>query len=151
MKEGHICLDLNDLAGKIIFRNDEGKEIIECPRLDLWLALLRKSSCVGDPGYFKPLILDAKNRLYLHRYWQYEKAWAMTVHKSQGLEFEMVLLVLSDRDVRLITRELVYTGITRTRGGVDIWAGEDLLMKAIARVISRKSGLADTLRNLTVL
>ena len=75
----------------------------------------------------------------------------MTVHKSQGSELEKVLLVLSDRDVRLITRELVYTGITRTRGGVDIWAGEDLLMKAIARVISRKSGLADTLRNLTVL
>ena len=71
----------------------------------------------------------------------------MTVHKSQGSEFERVLLVLSDRDIPLITRELIYTGITRTRRDVDIWASEDLLKKAISRRISRQSGLADVLQN----
>ena len=71
----------------------------------------------------------------------------MTVHKSQGSEFERVLLVLSDRDIPLITRELIYTGITRARQDVDIWAGEDLLKKAISRRISRQSGLTDALQN----
>ncbi|MGA2782397.1 MAG: ATP-binding domain-containing protein [Smithella sp.] len=71
----------------------------------------------------------------------------MTVHKSQGSEFERVLLILSDRDVPLITRELIYTGITRARKVVDIWAGEDLLKRAISRRISRQSGLTDALQN----
>jgi ATP-dependent exoDNAse (exonuclease V) alpha subunit len=56
------------------------------------------------------------------------------------------LLVLSGRDIPLITRELIYTGITRARKFVDIWAGEDLLQKAISRRIYRKSGLADVLQ-----
>lgn len=76
---------------------------------------------------------------------QFETAWAMTVHKSQGSEFEKVLLILSDRDVPLITRELIYTGITRAVKNVDIWAGEDLLTRAVSRRISRQSGLADAL------
>ena len=71
----------------------------------------------------------------------------MTVHKSQGSEFERFLLVLSDRDIPIITRELIYTGITRARQDVDIWAGEDLLKKAISRRISRQSGLTDALQN----
>ena len=71
----------------------------------------------------------------------------MTVHKSQGSEFERVLLILSDRDISLITRELIYTGITRARKDVDIWTGEDLLKRAILRRISRQSGLTDALQN----
>ena len=66
---------------------------------------------------------------------------------SQGSVFERVLLVLSGRDIPLNTRELIYTGITRARKDVNIWAGEDLLKKAISRRISRQSGLADALQN----
>jgi exodeoxyribonuclease V alpha subunit len=71
----------------------------------------------------------------------------MTVDKNQGSEFERVLLILSGYDMPLITRELIYTGIIRARNDVDIWAGEDLLKKAILRRIYRKSGLADALQN----
>jgi exodeoxyribonuclease V alpha subunit len=81
-------------------------------------------------------------RLPLH-----ETVWAMTVHKSQGSEFERVLLILSERNVPLITRELIHKGITRARKDVDIWASEDLLKNAISRRISRQSGLTDTLQN----
>jgi ATP-dependent exoDNAse (exonuclease V) alpha subunit len=66
---------------------------------------------------------------------------------SQGSEFEQVLLVLSGRDIPIITRELIYTGITRARQDVDIWASKDLLKRAILRRISRQSGLADALQN----
>jgi ATP-dependent exoDNAse (exonuclease V), alpha subunit - helicase superfamily I member len=57
------------------------------------------------------------------------------------------LLALSNRDINVITRELIYTGITRARKKVDIWASEDLLAKAILRGIFRGSGLADALQN----
>jgi exodeoxyribonuclease V alpha subunit len=64
---------------------------------------------------------------------------------SQGSEFEQVLLVLSGRDIPIITRELIYTGITRARQDVDIWASKDLLKRAILRRISRQSGITDAL------
>ncbi len=77
---------------------------------------------------------------------RHETVWAMTVHKSQGSEFEEVLLVLSDKDIPILTRELVYTGITRAISKVNIWTGKEILSKAVSRRISRQSGLADALR-----
>ncbi|MEN6623277.1 MAG: exodeoxyribonuclease V subunit alpha [Smithella sp.] len=73
LRDGHVCLDLKTLAGTIVYKSEDEKEIIQCRQLDLWLNSLGKSPCVGRPGDFKPLILDEKNRLYLQRYWQYEK------------------------------------------------------------------------------
>jgi len=76
---------------------------------------------------------------------EHETAYAMTVHKSQGSEFERVLIVLPDRDVPMLTRELLYTAITRARTGVEIWADEAVLSAAIARRVIRSSGLRDAL------
>lgn len=76
---------------------------------------------------------------------EHETAYAMTVHKSQGSEFARVLLLLPDRQSDVLTRELIYTAITRAKTGVDIWAPDDLLMWAIERRIERKSGLREAL------
>jgi exodeoxyribonuclease V alpha subunit len=72
----------------------------------------------------------------------HETAWAMTVHKSQGSEFGQVLLVLPDDDSRVLTRELLYTGVTRARMSVDIIGSASLLQHAIERTTVRASGLA---------
>jgi len=72
----------------------------------------------------------------------HESAFALTVHKSQGSEFDDVLLVLPERSVRVSSRELVYTGITRARSSLTISANEDVLAEAIARRAQRWSGLA---------
>lgn len=76
---------------------------------------------------------------------EHETVYAMTVHKSQGSEFDHVLLILPDRDYPVLTRELLYTGITRTRKTVSIWATEDVLKTTISRKIERTSGLKDAL------
>jgi len=76
----------------------------------------------------------------------HESAFALTVHKSQGSEFDDVLLVLPERSVRVASRELLYTGITRARRALTIWASEPVLSEAIARKAQRWSGLADRLR-----
>lgn len=76
----------------------------------------------------------------------HETAWAMTVHKSQGSEFERILLVLPDIDVPLLTRELIYTGLTRARKHATIWGDMPLLEIALARRIQRASGLESLLR-----
>lgn len=72
----------------------------------------------------------------------HETAFAMTVHKSQGSEFERVALVLPpEADSPVLTRELLYTGITRTRSHLDLWCTEAPFMAAVRRRTQRSSGL----------
>ncbi|MCG6893462.1 MAG: exodeoxyribonuclease V subunit alpha [Desulfobacteraceae bacterium] len=72
----------------------------------------------------------------------WEPAFAMTVHKSQGSEFDDVLLALpDDENNRLLTREIVYTGITRARKRVIFHGTEPVLRKALEKKIQRESGL----------
>jgi exodeoxyribonuclease V alpha subunit len=81
----------------------------------------------------------------LRRLQAFVPAWAMTVHKSQGSEFDQVLLVLPADDSPVLTRELLYTGVTRARQRVALWANEVTLRAAIARRAERMSGLRDRL------
>ena len=82
----------------------------------------------------------APARLPAHR-----SAWAMTVHKAQGSEFGQVLLVLPDGESRVLTRELLYTGVTRARERVDIVGRADTLAAGCARSTRRRSGFAEAL------
>jgi exodeoxyribonuclease V alpha subunit len=75
----------------------------------------------------------------------HETAYALTVHKSQGSEFGRVLLILPQNDSSILTRELLYTGLTRAREHVEIWSSEGVLRSAIARRVARTSGLRDAL------
>lgn len=76
----------------------------------------------------------------------HETAWALTVHRSQGSEFDHVHLVLPAADHPLLTRELVYTAISRARVSVLLDAPRAVLAAALARRADRPSGLADRLR-----
>jgi exodeoxyribonuclease V alpha subunit len=72
-------------------------------------------------------------------------AYATTVHKAQGSECDVVLLVLPDEDMPILTREIVYTALTRSRRGAAIVGRAELLRKAVERPLVRESGLADKL------
>jgi exodeoxyribonuclease V alpha subunit len=72
-------------------------------------------------------------------------AFAMTVHKAQGSEFDHVVLALPGADLPLLTRELVYTAITRARRSVVLAGAPELLARAVARRIERHSGIAERL------
>jgi exodeoxyribonuclease V alpha subunit len=76
---------------------------------------------------------------------EHETAYAMTVHKSQGSEFERVLLVLPGEDSAVLTRELVYTGLTRASKEVELWSDKGIFVTAVRRKISRRSGLREAL------
>lgn len=71
-----------------------------------------------------------------------EVAFASTVHKSQGSEFKDIAVVLpQDGDNQLLTREILYTGITRTKGMVYLYGGEESVRRCCERTIERISGL----------
>ena len=75
-------------------------------------------------------------------------AWAMTVHKSQGSEFDEVLVVLPEHESRVLGRELLYTAVTRARHAVTIFASEAAISQAVARPAERTSGLAARLMDM---
>jgi exodeoxyribonuclease V alpha subunit len=69
-------------------------------------------------------------------------AFAITVHKSQGSEYRHVLMPLpADSDNRLLSREIIYTGMTRAKASVVIYGSQDVLEKAIKSHSERQSGL----------
>lgn len=78
-----------------------------------------------------------------------DHCYAMTVHKAQGSEFDGVGLILPERDLPLLTREVVYTGVSRARQSAVIVGSEQLLRTAILRKIERYSGLSERLGELT--
>lgn len=71
--------------------------------------------------------------------------YAMTVHKAQGSEFDCVALILPERDMPLLSRETIYTAVSRGRRSCVIFGGEDLLERAVARRSERFSGLAQAI------
>lgn len=75
----------------------------------------------------------------------HDSAFAMTVHKSQGSEFSEVLLALPEQPSPLLTRALLYTGITRARQRVELWALPARLAEAVKARAERASGLAERL------
>lgn len=75
----------------------------------------------------------------------HETCYAMTIHKSQGSEFDHIEMILPSGDAAIMTRELIYTGITRARSGVKIWGKEDVFVSAVSRRTERKSGLREAL------
>jgi exodeoxyribonuclease V alpha subunit len=74
-----------------------------------------------------------------------ESVYAMTIHKSQGSQFGHAVVVLPTQDSRILTRELLYTGVTRARRQVTVIGSEAAVRAAVSRVVQRASGLRDRL------
>lgn len=85
----------------------------------------------GEVRAFHPATLPA-----------HDSAFAMTVHKAQGSEFDEVWLQLPRNDSRVLSRELIYTAITRARTRLHIAGSAQVLRDALARHAERMSGLA---------
>jgi len=76
----------------------------------------------------------------------HQTAYALTIHKSQGSEYDRVAVVLPGAPTRVLSRELLYTGITRARREVVVSGSRDVVEAATARPVRRASGLRDALQ-----
>jgi len=74
-----------------------------------------------------------------------DTVYAMTVHKSQGSQFDVVAFLLPSADSRVLTRELLYTAVTRARERLILVGSEQPIRSAIERPITRASGLRQAL------
>ncbi len=126
-----LIIERNDYAARL-FNGDTGV-LLPDPAQDGAL----RAYFEGADGTLRGL---APGRLPAH-----SGLFAITVHKSQGSEHERVLLVLPPWDTPLLTRELLYTAVTRARCEVEVWGRESVLRAAIGRSLRRGSGLAEAL------
>ncbi|HET8937498.1 MAG TPA: exodeoxyribonuclease V subunit alpha [Polyangiales bacterium] len=85
-------------------------------------------------------------RMGLGRLPPHESGFALSVHKSQGSEVDVVSLVLPAEPSRILSRELVYTALTRAKKSLAIYGSRDVLKAAIEQAVSRNTGLQDLLR-----
>jgi exodeoxyribonuclease V alpha subunit len=76
---------------------------------------------------------------------EYEIAFAMSIHKSQGSEFDRVIVMLPDQLSPVLTRELLYTAVTRARSALTIYGSASIIEQAIGRQVVRASGLGEAL------
>jgi exodeoxyribonuclease V alpha subunit len=83
----------------------------------------------------------ARSRLPNH-----QLGYASTIHRSQGSEFEEVMIVLPPADAKLLTRELLYVAVSRAKRAVTLVGDENALETAIERTEESRSGVLDILK-----
>jgi len=130
-----------DYAGKpiLITTNDYDVSLFNGDVGVLWKRGDRFVGCFADG--------EDVREVPLHRLPPHEVAWAMTVHKAQGSEFDDIVLVLPDReDAGHLTRELLYTAVTRARASVTIIGEAEVVAAAACKREQRVTGLGRLLR-----
>ncbi len=125
--ENDVALGVNNGDVFIVWPDDEGR---------LW-------------AWF-PVAERQVRRVSLPQLPRHEMCFAMTIHKSQGSEYDAVALVLPAVGSPIMTRELLYTGITRSKERVYVFAADSALQEALEKRVVRRSGLGAMLRRLRV-
>ncbi|MCX3307412.1 exodeoxyribonuclease V subunit alpha [Pantoea vagans] len=99
----------------------------------------------GNLKVFFPLPDGSIKAIQPSRLPSHETAWVMTVHKSQGSEFDHTALVMPTQFLPVLTRELVYTAITRARRQLTIYSEPGVFQRAVQLQTQRRSGLVERL------
>ena len=119
-----VMVTRNDYVNHV-FNGDVGVALAVEDRFQVWF-----------PRSPEPLAIEAT------RLADIVTQWAMSIHKSQGSEFAHVVVALPPPPSRILTRELLYTAVTRAKATVTIMASEESIREAIGRPVARASGLA---------
>ncbi|AVV38926.1 exodeoxyribonuclease V subunit alpha [Pantoea vagans] len=99
----------------------------------------------GNLKVFFPLPDGSIKAIQPSRLPSHETSWVMTVHKSQGSEFDHTALVMPTQFLPVLTRELVYTAITRARKQLTIYSEPGVFQRAVQLQTQRRSGLVERL------
>jgi len=104
----------------------------------------------GEPGFlYLPTASGTVRKIPLELMPEMEMAFATTVHKSQGSEFDNVIIILPPeasgdevgRGAAILTREILYTAITRTKGSLFIYSGDNTIRQCCENIITRSTAL----------
>ncbi|MGN0915425.1 MAG: exodeoxyribonuclease V subunit alpha [Succinivibrio sp.] len=155
-KNSYISSDMEFFPGRVILITKNNR-LLGVDNGDVGVC------CISDKNLRPVVVFPSKNgnrhdliKISPERLSDYESGFAMTIHKSQGSEYDNVIMMLSDRDNPILTKELIYTGLTRAKerhlkvNGEDLKSGgkvliignKEIFKKAIIRKVQRASGLS---------
>ena len=129
-----VIITRNDYA-RDLYNGDVGIALRDGAHLRVWFEALDRN---GAPTLrsFSTRTLPA-----------HDTAWAITIHRSQGSEYGTVSVVLPPQaDHRILSRELLYTAVSRATRHVEVWSSADSLRTAVAHPVQRRGGLRERLR-----
>ena len=143
---GYISTQSPDYVGRpiLIRKNDSEQELYNGD-----IGFLGEDDAYGTVAIFATSGDEAFRRVPLGRLPTYQTVYAMTVHKSQGSQLTHALVVVPMEPSPLVTRELLYTGITRASKKVTMIGSEDTLRAGIGQGINRTSGLGEAIARAT--
>ncbi|MCG8618567.1 MAG: exodeoxyribonuclease V subunit alpha [Desulfobacterales bacterium] len=157
LQVNHLCEKIlretpgNDINGSLfrqivmVTRNDYGLELFNGDTGVVWAG---DDDRTKVPGQILAVFPDERDGYRKFRYADlpdHEPAFALTIHKSQGSEYGTVLVVIPDRISPVVTRQLLYTGITRARNKVIIAGRPEVIREAMDMPLQRRSNLAAVL------
>jgi exodeoxyribonuclease V alpha subunit len=137
LEVGEPIIMLQNDYGRGLFNGDQGL-VLDVVRTDGDFRRVQQMAIFERDGEFVPFNIQPIRR-------HIEHAFALTVHKAQGSEFDTVAVVLPTEDIPLLTREILYTGMTRSKRSV-VLVGEQARIEAAANnPVRRFSGVAQKL------
>jgi exodeoxyribonuclease V alpha subunit len=132
----------------MVLRNEYGARATRIDRLTNGDVGVCCASSAGSVACFSPVGGEVRSR-ELDELGRVEPGWAFTIHKSQGSEYEEVVISLPMTMNGILTRELLYTAVTRAKEKVVIAASDKVLRQTLARRVMRVSGLEDRIAALS--
>lgn len=129
-----VMMQVNDY-GRMLFNGDQGLalSVSDGGRPALMVVFRRAEGFTAHRiGSLRPVL---------------RRSYAMTIHKSQGSEFDRVALILPDADIPLNTREILYTALTRSRAAVTVVGTREVFTRGVLRSARRDSGVAERVRH----
>lgn len=143
------AIELNELIRKTLFPQEYHREFfhglpimvthnsVENNLFNGDIGLILKNEAGQLRAYFEDV--DSARVFSIHALPKFETAFAMTIHKSQGSEFQKILLFLGEEPSVFLTKELFYTGITRAKESVHIFANDQAIQAALKGRVDRFS------------
>ncbi|MCX7678265.1 MAG: exodeoxyribonuclease V subunit alpha [Spirochaetes bacterium] len=98
-------------------------------------------------AYFPDEKNSSVRKISIYRLPEFDSAYAFTVHKSQGSEFSRVIFIIPPQYTSILSKELLYTAVTRGRNEIEIWGDVEIFLQAVNQPIRRFSGLCEAIWN----
>ena len=146
----HVCENILRSGNNFDIDKKPFKKIIMVNTNDYKKGLFNGDTgvCFEEKGESKAFFKTFDNNIKQYRTLDLpdsDTAFAITIHKSQGSEFKTILIILPDRLSPVVTRQLLYTGVTRAKARVIIVGDLKIIKKAISLSVERNSGLTEYL------
>ncbi|CAL4322584.1 exodeoxyribonuclease V subunit alpha [Buchnera aphidicola] len=106
---------------------------------DIGITLMDKKDKKKLKVFFMNELTKKLKKISIHLIFHFKTSWSITIHKSQGLEFNSIKIILPEKNYKILTKEVLYTAVTRSKKSIEIFSFKKIFIKSICKKIFRNS------------